>query len=412
VKRLSFKIEYLLTTSLYFLVAIYSWAYKYFNDRYRNYRMFEGVFWHERRQMNLYAVYPLEYHANDSNHFGPLFGILIAPFALLPTPVGMLLFNLLNALLFVWAIYLLPLIAKRKMLIMLTCIIEFANSVHSIQVNPIIAVLIILSFLMVEKGKDEWATLFIMMGTLIKLYPISGLAFFMFSKNKLKFTVSALFWLALLVCLPMLISTPHFILQSYADWYHALAEKNMSNVSLVSSQDLCIMGIFRRITANPNLPNTPFLLFGAIVFLLCLFRFSQYHSLKFRMYILSSALMMVVLFSTGSEPPTYIIAVAGAMIWLFLQDKPFSTGNIILLVSLLLITGLGTTDAIPKIIRKSVVEPFELKVWPCAYVWIRMSYEMIFKKFKDPYFLIAIGNKSGLKDAVNTGISKNETANR
>jgi hypothetical protein len=247
--------------------------------------------------------------------------------------------------------------------------------------------LIILSFLMVEKGKDEWATLFIVMGTLIKLYPISGLAFFMFSKNKLRFIISGLLWLVVLICLPMLISSPHFILQSYVDWYHALVEKNANNVSLTTSQDLCFMGIFRRITSNPNLPNTPFLLFGAGVFLACLFRFSQYHSLKFRMYILSSALMIVVLFSTGSEPPTYIIAVAGAAIWLFLQEKPFSTVNIILLVLLLLITGLGTTDAIPKLIRKSIVEPLQLKVWPCAIIWLMMSYEMIFKKFKDPEFI-------------------------
>lgn len=387
-KKLSFKTKYLLTASLYFLVAAYCWAYKYFNDRYRNYRIFERVFWHERTQTNLYGVYPLEYHANDSNHFGPLFGILIAPFALLPDPVGMLLFNLLNAFLFVWAIHLLPLTANRKLLIMLCCLIEFANSVHSIQVNPIIAVLIILSFVMVEKEKDEWATLFIVMGVLIKLYPISGLAFFMFSKHKLKFIVSGLFWLALLVCLPMLISTEHFILQSYVDWYHSLIEKNATNVLLVTSQDMSIMGVFRRSTNNPNLPNTPFLLFGAIVFLLCLFRFSQYHSLKFRMYILSSALMIVVLFSTGSEPPTYIIAVAGAMIWLFLQDNPFSARNTILLITLLLITGLGATDAIPKFIRKSAVDPFQLKVWPCAIVWLIMSYEMIFKKFKDPEFLV------------------------
>jgi hypothetical protein len=406
VKTLSFRTKYLLVSSLYFLLATYSWAYKYFSDRYRNYRIFERVFWHERTQTNLYLVYPQEYHAIDSNHFGPLFGILIAPFALLPAAIGMLFFNLINAFPFVWVVYLLPLDAKRKLLITLCCIIEFANSVHSIQVNPIIAVLIILSFLMVEKGKDQWATLFIVMGTLIKLYPISGLAFFMFSKNKVKFVVSGIFWLVLLFCLPMLISTPHFILQSYVDWYHALAEKNLSNVSLVSSQDLCIMGVFRRITANPALPNTPFLVCGAVVFLFGLFRFNQYNSLKFRLYVLASALLMVVLFSTGSEPPTYIIAVAGVMIWLFLQEKPFSTGNIILLVSLLLITGLGTTDAIPKSIRKSVIEPYELKVWPCAYVWLRMSYEMIFNKFKDPGFLLASGTHLYLKNEKNVGTAR------
>lgn len=386
--KLSFKTKYLLTVSLYFLVATYSWAYKYFSDRYRNYRIFEGVFFHERTRTNLYAVYPSEYHAMDSNHFGPLFGILIAPFALLPDGVGMLLFNLLNAFLFVLAINSLPLTANRRLLIMLFCIIEFANAVHSIQVNPVIAVLIILSFLMVEKGKEEWATLFIVMGTLIKLYPVVGLAFFMFSKNKLKFIITGLVWLVILFCLPMLISGKAFILQSYADWYSSLAEKNSINVSLSSSQDMSIMGIFRHVTSNPSLPNIPFLVFGAAVFLSCLLRFSQYHSLTFRMYILSSALLIVVLFSTGSEIPTYIIAVTGAMIWLFLQEKPFSTGNIILLVALLLITGLGSTDAIPKFIRKSVVVPLRLNVWPCAVVWLLMSYEMLFKKFRDENFII------------------------
>lgn len=383
-------------------MAVYSWAYKYFSDRFRNYRIFEKVYWHERAQINLYAVYQQEYHAVDSNHFGPLFGILIAPFALLPDSVGMLLFNLSNAFLFVWAIHSLRLSANRKLLIMLCCVIEFANSVHSIQVNPIIAALIIFSFLMVEKGKDEWATLFIVMGTLIKLYPVAGLAFFAFSKNKVRFVISVLLWSLLLVCLPMIISTPHFILQSYADWYHALVEKNAINVSLASSQDLSFMGIFRRITGNPSLPNIPFLVFGALVFLVCLTRFSQYHSLKFRMYLLSSALLIVVLFSTGSESPTYVIAVAGAMIWLFLQDKPFSTGNIIILVSLLLITGLGATDAIPKTIRKSVVDPLQLKVWPCAFVWLRLSFEMIVKQFKDPDFLVRPVTYAGSEVTANT----------
>lgn len=387
VKKLSFKAKYLITTSLYFIIATYSWAYKFFSDRYRNYRIFEGVYWHERTGTNLYGVYPSEYHAVDSNHFGPLFGILIAPFALLPSVAGMLLFNLLNALLFVWTIKLLPISSERKLFILLFCIIEFANSVHSIQVNPIIVALMILSFLMVEKGKDEWAALFIVMGTLVKLYPVAGLAFFMFSKNKLKFAIFCIFWLAVLVCLPMLISSKQFILQSYVDWYHSLVEKNSLNVSMASDQDQSIMGIFRRLTRNPGLPNMPFLIFGAVVFLAGLFRFSQYHSLKFRLYVLASTLLMVVLFSTGSESPTYIIAIAGAMIWLFLQDKPFSTVNIILLISLLVITGLGSTDAIPKFIRQAVMVPLQLKVWPCVIVWLILSYEMILKKFTAPDFV-------------------------
>lgn len=384
VKRLSLKSKYLLTQLLYFIVATYCWAYKYFAVPYNNYKIFEKVYYHTRAQINLYADYPLEYY--DENHYGPIFSIIIAPFALLPTVAGLWLFDLFNAFLFVLAVHLLPLSANKKMLILLCCAIEFANSIHAIQINPVITALIILAFLMVEKGKDEWATLFIVLGTLIKIYPIVALAFFMFSKNRLKFILSGLFWLVVLVCLPMLISSKQFILQTYVDWYHALVIKNANNVLLTNDQDLSIMGVFRHLANNPNLPNTPFLVFGAFVFLLCLFRVSQYRSKKFRMYILASTLMIVVLFSTGSEPPTYIIAVAGAMIWLFLQDNPFSTGNIIILVALLVITGLAPTDALPKPIRMSIVVPLQLKVWPCGFVWLKMSYEMIFKTFKDPDF--------------------------
>ena len=81
----------------------------------------------------------------------------------------------------------LPLTQKRKMMLLLLCAIEFSNSSFYMQFNPIIAALMIISFMLVEKGKEQWATFFIVLGTLIKLYPVVGLAFIFFSKNKPKF---------------------------------------------------------------------------------------------------------------------------------------------------------------------------------------------------------------------------------
>ena len=104
--------------------------------------------------------------------------MLIAPFALLPDGAGFLLFCLLNAALIVWAIRLLPLPNKHKMFIMLFSVVEFANAAHYIQFNAVITAIIIFSFLLVEEEKEEWATLFIALGTLIKLYPVVGLTFF------------------------------------------------------------------------------------------------------------------------------------------------------------------------------------------------------------------------------------------
>ena len=99
------------------------------------------------------------------------------------------------------------------------------------------------------------------------------------------------------------------------------------------------------------------------------------------MHILASALIMVVIFSTGSEHPTYIIAVPGAFLWMLIQDKPFSRTNIILLVLLLVITGLGPTDAIPALIRRGYINKYVMKAWPCIVVWFIISYQLLFKDF-------------------------------
>lgn len=51
-----------------------------------NFLIFKYVFWHAWNQTSLYAQYPLEFF--DSNHYGPFFSIIIAPFAVLPHPLG------------------------------------------------------------------------------------------------------------------------------------------------------------------------------------------------------------------------------------------------------------------------------------------------------------------------------------
>ncbi|GAB2697325.1 glycosyltransferase family 87 protein [Mucilaginibacter koreensis] len=355
------------------------WAFKYFNNRYNNYLIFKYVYYHTVAHKNLYNFYPLEY--GDSNHYGPVFSVVIAPFALLPDAAGLLLWNLMNAGLLLWAISLLPITNRQKTFVALLSSLEFAAAEHYIQFNAVITAFIIFSFILVNKQKDQWATLFIALGTLIKLYPIIGLAFFMFSKQKKRFIISGLCWMALFFVLPMLISSPQFVVQSYADWYASLHEKVGLNIDFSSSQDISVMGTFRRLTNNVNLPNLPFVIAGAVLFAVPMFRFSQHQSVTFRLYVLATALLTVVLFSSGSEHPTYIIAAVGAMLWLMLQTKPFSGYNLIVLILFLLITGLGPTDAFPKTIRHEYINKYVMKAWPCILIWATICWQLWFKKF-------------------------------
>jgi len=115
-----------------------------------------------------------------------------------------------------------------------------------------------------------------------------------------------------------------------------------------------------------------------------LVRFSQFKSYKFRLQVLCTALIMVVIFSTGAEHPTYIIAVVGAILWMMMQEKPFTATNITLIVLLLVITGLGLTDAMPKPIRQDIIAKYSLKALPCIIIWVMVSYQLLFKDFTTP----------------------------
>jgi hypothetical protein len=364
---------------LYVACAIFCWQLKYFRHIDNNYLIFRQAYYHLTAQLNLYAAYPKEYY--DMYYYGPVFGVFAAPFAIPSEAIGLFLWELANAAAFIVAVNMLPFSKKLKMLILLLCAIEFSNSAFYMQFNPIVAAMIIISFVLVERGRDTWATFFIVLGTLIKLYPIVGLAFILFSKNKPKFVIWSVVWSVILLALPMLFSSPAFVINSYHQWLTALSYKNALNTGLTTSQDMCVMGVARRLTQNVNVPNLPFLIVAAVVFVVPLLRFGQFKYLKFRLQILCTALIMVVIFSTGAEHPTFIIAVAGVVLWIMMQEKPFTTGNIILLVLLLVVTGLGLTDAMPKPIRQDIIAKYSMKAWPCIIAWLIISWELFFKDF-------------------------------
>lgn len=367
------------TCILYIAVAIFCWQLKYFRHIDNNYLIFRTSFYHFRDHLNLYLLYPAEYY--DVYIYGPLFTVFIAPLSLMPEWLGFLLWEVGNAAAFLWAIHLLPFSNKTKTTILLLCAIEFANSSHYMQFNPIIAAIVILSFVMVNRQKEQYATLFTIAGTLMKIYPVVGLAFFFFSKNKAKYILWSAIWLVVLLCLPAIISGPEFLVQTYKDWVAALTSKNLTNQSLTTGFDWCIMGMVRRFFQDSTIPNWPFLLMGAASVAGALLRVKQYPYLKFQLQLMCSLLMMIVLFSTASEHPTFIIATAGAVIYIMMQPKPFTAFNIVMLVLLLVVTGLGPSDAFPKPAR-IWMQNHAIKAFAPTIIWFKLAWELLFVDFK------------------------------
>ncbi len=181
--------------AIWFLIAIVSSLKNYFSGnpyRFNNYLIYKGVFFHTINKLSLYDLYPSEFF--DRNHYGPIFSLLIAPFALLPDWLGMTLWSVFNAAVLVYAINKLPLKYNQINIILWLCAHEFLTTILSFQFNPIMTAIIILSYVFIIKKQDFWAAMVITLGLFVKLYGIVGLAFFFFSKNKIKFIGSVLFW--------------------------------------------------------------------------------------------------------------------------------------------------------------------------------------------------------------------------
>lgn len=370
--------------SLFIALALITGIKQYSRNSYNNYKIFKYTFLHTLDKNPLYEEYPEEY--GDSNHYGPIFALVISPFALLPDAFGTSLWNVANVLILCMGFYSLPLPLKTRSIIALICANETITALLSFQFNVGLTGMIMLSFSYLIKQKESKSAFVIALGSLIKLYGIVGLAFFFFSKNKWKFILSGLISLSILFILPAVLSSVDFVFKSYSDWYLSLTEKNLQNTSLSSMQDISIMGIVRRITQNENISNLPFLMGGLLFFLLPYARTSQYEHSSFRLMLLSSVLIFTVIFSSGSESPTYIIAFAGVAIWYMIQ--PSSKGNwiIFLFAFAFLLTSLSPTDLFPKLIRNQYVRPYSLKALPCILIWLTIIYQMLtvdFKNFKN-----------------------------
>ena len=346
--------------------------------KFNNYLIFDGVFWHTLKQLPLYLPYPDEYF--DTNHYGILFSAVIAPFALLPKWIGCTLWIMANAAFLYWAIRQLPLSKKAIIAVLLIAAHDMYTAAAMQQFNISVIALLVGAFVFIERRQSHWATLLIVIGTLTKLYGIVGLAFFFFAKDKWRFIWSGLFWLIALFCLPMLYSSPDYVVSQYFDWYASLAEKNVSNLNTTTYnlQNLSLLGFLQRTGIYNN--NSIVILIGLGLFALPYLRIQQYKNLNFRLLLLASVSIFLCLFSTGTENSTYIVAYVGVGIW-FMVSELHPKLKITLLI-LAMLGSLSPTDLF-KPLKEPYIIRYSLRAVPVTLIWLTIVYEMLFIQVRD-----------------------------
>ena len=363
---------------LWTLLAVVAGLTKMAPHRHNNFLIFRGVFWHTIQKLSLYDFYPTEY--NDHNHYGPIFSLVIAPFAVVPDAIGLLGWLVVLALGMYYAVRRLPLDEGRQIFLYWFCAHELLTALQMQQFNIAIAAIIIGSFAAIERGREVTAAFLIVLGTFVKLYGVVGLAFFFFVKRKPRFILALIGWSVVCFVAPMLISSPEYVVGQYVEWYERLAAKNGENTFSLM-QNISLLGMIRKASGSASYSDLLVILPGLALFGLPYLRFGQYRHLAFRYAILSSVLLFVVLFSTGSESSTYIIPFAGIALWYTTSPWKRSGWDVALLVFAFVLSSLSPSDLFPRSLREAYVLPYALKALPPTLIWLRLSYELLTRDY-------------------------------
>jgi hypothetical protein len=236
------------------------------------------------------------------------------------------------------------------------------------QANALMAGLIILTFGFLEKNKYLLATCSIVFSVFVKLFGIVGFALMIFYPKKWKLILYSMIWTVLFLLIPIFfidLEQYRYLLSSY--W--KLLSYDHSNFYGFS-----VMGWLNS-WFGLVINNFLILIIGMLIFLFPLYKIKEYKYYVFRLLLLSSVLIWVVIFNHKAESPTFIIAMAGVSIWFVVSEK--STINIVLFIGAFLLTSLSPTDIFPGYLRDKFVIPYMLKAFPCILIWMKIVYDMV-----------------------------------
>ena len=362
---------------------------------YNNFLVFRGVFDHLFSSLPLYEAYPLEY--GDLNHYGPVFGFIIAPFAVLPVWLGLSLWCMCLSLSLYWAVRRLPLPVVLTTLILWLTLNDFYGACFKQQFNIAVAALVVGAFVMIEKRREGWAALFIVIGTFVKIYGIVGLAFFFFVRRKWRFIGYMALWSAVALLLPLLFVSPEYLWAQYQAWYVDIAQKNAENM-FCAYTNISLVGAVRKISGSTAYSDLLVIVPAMLMFLVSYLRIGQYKYFGYRLTILASLLLFVVLFSSGSEVSGYVIASLGAGIWWVTLSPPRRGWLEWLLLALVLFASFSY-NLLPTKFYRGVFMAYALRALPFTAVWLHCIWRLWREDFAATDLALGYGPRPTQDDA-------------
>lgn len=288
-----------------------------FANTHTTFPIFRQSYQHLVTGQDLYAAYPEEQGADPADRFkySPTAALLFGPFALPAKPVGLFLWNLLNATILFLALTTL----LRRRAATLAMIVVFPWMFHAVQSsssNALVAALIVFAFVALERGRQLSGAALLGLGTLIKIFPVAGVAFALCHPRRWRFAAAMVLSFAALMALPLLLATPSELAFQYQSW-RGMVTFDENDLEFGRS----VMSLLRN-TFHVAMPNWPFQLAGTALLLVPVaLNRQRWTDADFRLRFLCSLLVFAVIFNHQAEHPTFVIAATGLAVWFATSRK-------------------------------------------------------------------------------------------
>lgn len=330
-----------------------------------NFEIFRAASRHLMRGEDLYAFRPAE--LRDRFKYSPTFALLFTPLAWLPWPLALFLWNAFNALLLFASID--RLLPRGPAVFSLACLFpEVLRSMQNAQSNALVAGLIILTFLALERGRALRAVTTALLGACVKIFPLAALTFAIPRRKTLQVALAAPLVGLMLLLAPLLVTAPSTLLAQYRSW--AATEAIDAHQRWFSVMELLHRGF------AADWPSWPVQLAGIIVLLAPLaIRRARWADAGFRTLYLCSVLTFVSLFNHQAERSSYLIAFTGSTIWFAVGVRTLPR-RILYTVALLSIPLMSTLLPVPDTLRSPTAMLFRLAI-PTLAIWIIIQKDLL-----------------------------------
>ncbi len=356
----------MLVVALHVVSAIVTTAERlYVGARFNNFLIFRGSYFHLVSGQDLYAPYPLEHL--DLYKYSPTWALLFAPFALPPAAVGLMLWNVLNAVALCVALsQLLPVRAATFALAI--AFLEALGAIQNAQSNGLVAALMIWALVAAERERTTLGALAVDIGASIKLFPIGAGVFGLLGRRRWTHAAAYVTTGALLLAAPLLVTPLDTLQAQYRSW-GVVELRDAGDVGM-----LWIGGALETMVGHA-LPHWPLQLLGASsMAVMCVLAARAWHEPRVRRLLLASMLVFATVFNHQAESPSYVIAFAGLGIWWSVQPRARWRDTLMLVA--LIVGALGGTDIVPRDWRMAYHRGWRLKAIVTTICWLGLQFDL------------------------------------